>query len=45
MTCVFNNKVSISQAASAVYNDLSSGQNTYGCTGPLVPIIQQAGSQ
>jgi len=43
MTCVFDNKLPIRQAASAVFSDLLSGQNTYDCTGPLVSIIQQAG--
>jgi hypothetical protein len=44
MTCIFNNKVPIRQAASDVFSDLLSGHNTYDCTGPLVPIIQQAGN-
>jgi hypothetical protein len=44
MTCVFNNQESLTKAAGTIYNDLLSGQNTYGCTGPLVTIIQQAGA-
>ena len=43
MVCVFNNKVSLNQAASTLYSNLLSGQNSYDCTGPLVSIIQAAG--
>ena len=42
MTCVFNNEEPLRQSASAVFEDLLSGQNTYGCTGPLVSIIQKS---
>jgi hypothetical protein len=44
MTCTFNNQIHIRQSASNVYTDLIAGRNTYGCAGPLVPIIQEYGS-
>jgi len=43
MTCDFNNSLSLDNSVEAVFNNLTSKQNAYNCTGPLVAVLQSQG--
>jgi hypothetical protein len=40
MTCTFDNSQTLDNAVTVVFNNLFTQKNTYGCTGPLVVILQ-----